>query len=112
MDHKNKKNIPTMIPYLTVKNAKESISFYEKAFGFTWLNAAEADENGDIQHVEMSYKDVLIMFAPEDAYEDLTTKTPITSGTRSPMSLYIYCDDVEAFYQQAVKAGAKSLREP
>lgn len=112
MDHENKKNIPTMIPYLTVCNAKESISFYEKAFGFGWLNAAEADENGDIQHAEMSYKDILIMFAPEGAWGDLTTKAPITTGTRSPMSLYLYCDDLEALYQQAIKAGAKSIKEP
>lgn len=105
------KNIPTMIPYLTVKNSKESIRFYEQAFGFNWLNAAETTESGEIEHVEMSYKDVLIMFASEGSFGS-TNKAPITTSTRSPMSLYLYCDDLESLYQQAIKAGATSLMEP
>lgn len=103
--------IPTMIPYLTVGNTKSAIDFYEKAFGFKWLNSSEVDGDGEIQHVEMQYKDILIMFAPEGAFGG-TTKTPATLGVQCPMNLYLYCDDVDTFHQQAIKAGAKSLMEP
>ncbi len=101
----------TVIPYLTVRNAKNAIAFYEKAFGFKWLNSSEVDANGDIQHVEMQYKDLYIMFAPEGAFGG-TTKAPITLGIECPMNLYLYCDDVDAMYQQGINAGAKSLMEP
>lgn len=103
--------IPTMIPYLTVGNAKSAIDFYEKAFGFKWLNSTEVDGDGNIDHVEMGYKDLLIMFAPEGAFGG-TTKTPATLEVECSMNLYLYCDDVDALYQQGIKAGAKSLMEP
>ena len=106
-----KKNPPTMIPYLTVKNARNSLDFYKKAFGFTWLNSTEVDSKGEINHVEMQYKDVLVMFASEGAFGG-TTKAPVTLGTEPSMNLYLYCDNVDVFYDQALKAGAISLMEP
>ncbi|MBY0281889.1 MAG: VOC family protein [Alphaproteobacteria bacterium] len=108
-DHK--KNLPTMIPYLTVKNARNSLDFYKRAFGFTLLNSTEVDNGGEICHVEMQYKDVLIMFAPEGAFGG-TTKAPVTLGTEPSMNLYLYCDNVDTFFNHALKAGATSLMEP
>lgn len=104
-------SLPTMIPYLAVRNAKESIRFYEEAFGFEWVNSQEVDANGDIQHVEMRYKDVWIMFAQEGAFGGKTL-SPKTLGTECSMNLYLYCDDVDALYQRGVKAGAESLMGP
>lgn len=102
--------IPTMIPYLTVQNADKSISFYEAAFGFVTKEVVK-DENGETTHVEMFYKDVLIMFAPEGAY-DSPVKAPKTLNVMPSICLYLYCDDVDAIYQQALNAGASSLMGP
>lgn len=87
------KSIPTMIPYLTVQNSAESIKFYETAFGFS-LKEAVKGENEEITHVEMSYKDVLIMFAPEGAYGS-PIKAPKTLNVMPSICLYLYCDDVD-----------------
>lgn len=102
---------PTMIPYLTVRHAQDALRFYQDAFGFAWINASEADAEGNIEHVEMQYRDVLIMFAPEGAFGN-QAKAPVTLGITMPLTLYLYCDDVDALYQRTLQAGARSLMEP
>lgn len=107
-------NIPTLIPYLSVKNAKKSIEFYQLAFGFSLENFSDPKtecSEGEGQHVEIRYKDVLIMFAPEGAWAG-QSKAPATLGVLSSITLYLCCDDVDALYKQALQAGAKSLMEP
>lgn len=100
------KNMPTMIPYLTVTDSKKSVDFYEKAFGFTWENPNEG-----LNHIEMSYQDVMIMFAPEGAFGGIT-KAPITQGAECSMNLYLYCTDVDKVYNRAMEAGAISCMNP
>lgn len=87
-------------PYLTVRDAKASLQFYEKAFGFKKKNSM-ADADGVIKHAEMTWKDAVIMFGAEGA-----NKAPATGGNPCPMSLYVYCDDVDALFQRAAAAGA------
>lgn len=54
------KTYPAFMPCFSVKNARQAIAFYEKAFGFTWDNEKEAPTNEtDILHVEMRYKDFI-----------------------------------------------------
>lgn len=107
------KTYPTLIPCFFVQDTRKAIAFYEKAFGFVWRNQEKApqDEKGDIIHVEMSYKDVLVMFAPEGAFGS-PVKTPASLQIQSPTTLYLYCDDVDQLYQQALAAGAASTMEP
>lgn len=105
------KKTPTLIPYLTVRDTRKSIDFYMRAFGFSWINAQETAPDDTIDHVEMSYKDMLIMFARENAFGSLT-KAPATLKSLPSMTLYLYCDDVDALYAQAIAAGAISQMEP
>lgn len=103
---------PTLIPYLTVRNARKAIAFYEKAFGFVWDNTTENPPEGeDISHVEMRYRDILVMFAPEGAWGS-PVKAPASLNIMSPTSLYLYCDDTDKLYKQAIAAGSISLMEP
>jgi len=95
---------PTIIPCLTVIDTQKTIDFYKNAFGFTHANPTE-------EYVEMRYKDVVIMFGPEGEYEK-PTKAPKNSGEPCPITLYIYCDDVDTFYTNALKHGAKSVSSP
>ncbi|MES2608028.1 MAG: hypothetical protein V4544_04805 [Pseudomonadota bacterium] len=85
---------PTLIPYLTVSDTKASVDLYQKAFGFTWLNEAEVTADGTLDHVEMQYKDVLIMFAREACFGS-TKKIFTKLGAETPMTLYLHCDDVD-----------------
>ncbi|CAO5681867.1 MAG: putative protein [Holosporales bacterium] len=105
----NKNHLPTLTPYLTVKNTKESIIFYENAFGFVWYNKDECNETPE--HVEMTYKDIFVMFAQEGAFGGIT-KAPITLGIECPMNLYLYVDDIDTFFENALLHGAVSMMPP
>jgi uncharacterized glyoxalase superfamily protein PhnB len=102
--------VPWLTPYLTVREARTAVAFYEAAFGFAVRDSVEDD--GAVMHVEMTYHDQLIvMFAPEGAFGS-TARTPKSAQTIAPQSFYLYVDDVDAVYARALEAGAKSLSEP
>jgi uncharacterized glyoxalase superfamily protein PhnB len=96
---------PTIIQCLTVIDTKKTIEFYKKAFGFTHTNPSE-------DYAEMRFKDIVIMFGNENQFPGDTRLAPKTSGTPCPVTLYVYCDDVHAFYEHAIKNGAKGVTEP
>ncbi len=98
-------------PYLTVKDADKALDFYQRAFGFE-KRFAMPGPDGKTAHAEMTYRDATIMFGPEGTHEGRECKAPVTQGVRSPVGLYVYCEDVDALYQRAVAAGAKSERTP
>jgi uncharacterized glyoxalase superfamily protein PhnB len=102
--------VPWLTPYLTVRDARAALSFYQAAFGFAVRDSVEDD--GALMHVEMTYHDQLIvMFAPEGAFGS-TARTPKSAQTVAPQSFYLYVDQVDAVYARALEAGAKSLSEP
>lgn len=103
-------NVPWLTPYLTVRNARASTAFFEQAFGFEVRDSTHDD--GAVLHVEMTYKGQLaVMFAPEGAFGS-TAKTPRSAGLISPQCFYLYVDDVDATYANAVAAGGQSLMAP
>lgn len=109
MSYKPSKETPDLIPYFTVRDAENSIKFYQDAFGFEAATVSK-DENGNIMHVEMKRGPVIIMFCPEGAWGP--SKSPKTLGVNMPLNLYMYCENVDALYAQAIKNGAQSKMEP
>jgi uncharacterized glyoxalase superfamily protein PhnB len=110
MTHSRPAGVPWLTPYLTVRDARAAIAFFEAAFGFAVRDSMEDD--GAVMHVEMTYHDQLIvMFAPEGAFGS-TARTPKSSNAIAPQSFYLYVDNVDAVYARALDAGAKSLSEP
>jgi len=104
--------VARLSPYLIVQDADATIKFYQDAFGFV-LNENEhmKGPDGKTQHASMSFHGATIMFGPEGAFGG-TNKSPKSSGVESPVSLYVYCDDVDAIYKQATNAGAESIMPP
>lgn len=96
--------------YLMVKDVLKSADFYQKAFGLT-LKEAPVNEKGVVEHAELVYKDYLIMIGQEGCH-DKTMFSPATSGVKSPIILYLYVPDVDAFYKNALAHGAKTDYEP
>jgi len=86
-------------PYLVVKGASAAIDFYKKAFGGKELFRMP-DPSGKIMHAEITIGDSRIMLADE---------TP--AGSQGPAAttsaLYLYVEDVDTTFKQAVKAGGK-----
>ncbi|KUZ69953.1 glyoxalase [Burkholderia ubonensis] len=103
-------DVPWLTPYLAVRNAHASIDFFKAAFGFELRDVL--DEDGAVMHVEMAYRgQLIVMFAPEGAFGS-TARTPRSAGATAPQSFYLYVDDVDATWQRALDAGAKSLSAP
>jgi uncharacterized glyoxalase superfamily protein PhnB len=63
-------------------------------------------------HLEMVFRDSMIMFGPVCSSSEWPHKPPAMSQVVSPISLYVYCDDVDALYTRATAAGAKGVKPP
>jgi uncharacterized glyoxalase superfamily protein PhnB len=100
---------PWLVPYFMVKDADKALDFYTRAFGFE-KRMAMPGEDGRTMHAEMTYKDMLLMFGPEGC--STAGKSPATTGVKPPMSLYLYCEDVDALCKRAEAAGAHVERPP
>ena len=97
-------------PYLTVKDADLAVDFYENAFKFEKRDMVPG-QDGTTWHAEVKYKDQLLMLGKEGVWGGKTL-SPQTSKIESPMNLYLYCEDVDAFYKHAVAHGAESVGQP
>jgi uncharacterized glyoxalase superfamily protein PhnB len=100
---------PWLSPYLTVTDADAAIAFYQRAFGFEKRMSIPGPD-GKTGHVEMTWKDSVIMFGPECPHSP--SKAPASLGVPSPVGLYLYCEDVDALYKRATAAGAKGVKPP
>lgn len=100
----NVKPIPdgftTLTPYLIVGNADAELAFLEKAFGAQPTHLARMPD-GTIMHVSMKLGTSMLMMGQ-------------AGGPWKPMPscVYMYVPDVDATYQRALDAGAKSVQEP
>jgi PhnB protein len=99
-----------MSPYLLVKDADASLDFYAKAFGFE-KRMSMPGPDGKCMHAEMNWHDVVIMFGTysEAVEKRWPCRPPKMQGVNCPISLYVYCDDVDALFARAVAAGAKVI---
>ena len=97
-------NIPEgynqVMPYLIVENAAAFIEFTKKVFGAEERMMAMRDEKL-IQHAEISIGASVIMIA--DATEQYKPQ---------PAGLFIYVDDCDTAYKNALENGATTISEP
>ena len=106
------KSIPqdfhSVTPYLTLSNAARALDFYKRAFGAQELMRMDGPD-GKIGHAEIKIGDSKIMLADEMP----------GGGSQSPQSLggttggiFLYVDNVDTVFSQAVSAGAKAEAQP
>jgi PhnB protein len=97
-------NIPEgyqqVMPYLIVENAAALMEFTQKVFGSEEKLKFMRDERL-IQHAEIGIGSSVVMLA--DATEQYRPQ---------PASLFIYVDDCDAVYKNALANGAASVTEP
>lgn len=97
---------PTITPYMIIQNAGDAIAFYKKAFG-----AAESmritDEDGKIHHAEIRIGSSPVMIV--DEFQEFPyIRSPRALGGAS-VHLYLYVEDVDSLFEQAIAAGAQVL---
>jgi PhnB protein len=96
----------SVTPYLTIKNAAEALDFYKRAFGAS-ETFRMADGSGKIGHAEIRIGDSAIMLS--DEFPEMDARSPQSIGG-SPVAIHLYVEDVDAFVQRAVEAGAEVVR--
>ena len=90
----------TVTPYLTVADAVAQVEFVKRAFNATVKELIESKEGG-VSHAEVKIGDSIIMVG--QANDPKQTR---------PGTLYLYVEDTDALYHQAMRAGGTSLMEP
>jgi PhnB protein len=96
----------TATPYLIINGAAEAIEFYKQAFGAK-ETLRHADPSGKVQHAEIRIGDSPIMMTDETP-EYPQWKSPQSRGG-TPVHIYLYVEDADALFKQAIAAGAKEL---
>jgi PhnB protein len=96
----------TVTPYLIINGAARALEFYKKAFGAE-ERFRMADPSGKIGHAEIQIGDSMIMLA--DEYPQMGFKGPPAPGA-SPVSIHLYVDNVDAWADRAIAAGATVMR--
>lgn len=94
-------------PYISVRDVTASLAWYERAFGFKTSFSLPGPDGNPI-HAEMTHRKSVVMVGPLGA--DQVGGTGKAGG--APVTLYCYCEDVDAMAAAARAAGAKILEEP
>ena len=98
---------PPVSPYLTVANATEAAAFYTRAFGAHEIMRMPAEDGKRLLHVSMTINGGLLMMS--DDFPEHNGGVPGTpqEGRRSPVTIHLEVEDVDAAMAKAAEAGAK-----
>jgi PhnB protein len=98
----------SVTPYLAVDDASAAIEFYTRAFGAKEVMRMAAPD-GKIGHAEVEIGDSRVMLS--DPFPQATTRPPKELGGTTS-SVFLYVEDIDAVFKQAVGAGATAAMEP
>lgn len=99
------KGYHTITPCLAVRDAARAIEFYKQALNAEQIMLMTGPDGKTVMHAELKIGDSIFMLGEESP--DMGCSGPQTIGG-TPVSLFLYVDDVDRWYERAVKAGATS----
>ncbi|MDQ4074365.1 MAG: VOC family protein [Thermoproteota archaeon] len=103
-------NIPqgyhSITPSLFVKDGAKAIEYYKKVFDAKERGIMSMPDGKSIAHAELEIGNSRIMLS--DEFPEMKCLSPKSIGG-SPVSLYLYVDDVDKTFNLAVSEGAKVL---
>ncbi len=97
----------SVIPALAIDGAADAIEFYKRAFGATERYRMPGPE-GRIAHAELQIGDSVVMLS--DPFPQSSVKSPTALGGTT-VGIFVYVEDVDAVFRQAVDAGATVTME-
>jgi uncharacterized glyoxalase superfamily protein PhnB len=92
----------TVTPHLVVRGARQALDFYQKAFGAEIGRVSPMPGSDRLMHATFRIGDSNLMLA--DDFCD-ANGSPAVAG-KSPVTIHLYLDDVDAIFNRAVAAGA------
>jgi PhnB protein len=99
----------TITPHLVVKGASQAIEFYKKAFGAQELGRMPGPDGKSIMHAHLKIGDSHLFL--NDEFPQMGCRGP-EIGTRSPVAMHLYVEDVDSAFTTALAAGAQSIMAP
>jgi uncharacterized glyoxalase superfamily protein PhnB len=100
---------PAVVPALFYKDPRAAIDFLQKAFGFE-LSLLIEDENGELAHSQLTFRDGLIMVGKEWSAKH---QSPSSLDGRNTQTTHIYLTDgLDAHCARAEAAGADIFMRP
>ena len=100
---------PWIIPYLSVVDVEKALTIYRDVFGFKVETTSDYGADKMV-HAELRYHDMMIMCG-DIGMNKPGEKTPAMGGYSSAVTLYVYCDDVDALYKKVQAAGLEIVYE-
>jgi PhnB protein len=100
---------PRVTPYLHVSGASAAIDFYTEVLGATERMRMAGDTPDSIGHAEIAIGASVIMLS--DEFPDMGALGPKSVGG-SPVTIHVYVEDVDATFDRALRAGARTIQEP
>jgi len=95
-------------PMFMFRDARKAIDFYKRAFGATERYAMPGPDGKGVMHAEMMIGNSIIMMGEEHPNESCRSAETIGG---SPVSFYLYLENVDEAFGRAVAAGA-TVRMP
>jgi PhnB protein len=95
----------TVTPSIVVAGASKAIDFYKRAFGAEEIMRFPGPD-GTIMHAEIRIGDSIVMLG--DEMPEQGGRSPKSIGG-TPVSFFVYRDNVDEEWQRAVAAGAKEI---
>lgn len=92
----------TVTPSIVVNNSKEAIEFYKSVFGAKEIYQMPTPD-GKTLHAMIQIGDSFVMMT--DEFPHMGSRAPNTVGGTST-TIYMYVDDADKIYDQAIKQGA------
>ena len=97
--HWQPERMTTVVPSLHLADHDAALAFYEQGLGAKQVSKMMMSDGKALMHAEVMLGDSVIMFSGE--IPEMGSKSPKTLGG-SPMSLYVYSDDVDKAHAKAV----------
>lgn len=95
----------SVTPMFIFKDARKAIDFYKKAFGATERYVMPGANGTGVMHAEIKIGDSIVMMGEENGNGKCKSAQKLGG---SPVSFYIYVNDVDSAFKKAVDAGATS----
>jgi PhnB protein len=92
----------TLTPHLTVRDARQAIDFYQRAFGAEVIGVHYGPE-GKIMHATLKIGDSMLML--NDEFREWGALGPPSTGG-SGVIIHMYLENVDAAFLRVVSAGA------
>ena len=94
----------SLTPMFIFKDAGKAIDFYNRAFGAEVRFVMPGPDGKGVMHAEVRIGTSIIMMGEENS--DCPNKSAETTGG-SPVSFYIYLENVDEAFKRAVEAGSR-----